>query len=47
MFFLYSLIYTLAFVLASPLFFLRKEKYAAGFARDWAIIPNSYEMNVR
>ena len=31
MFFLYSLFYTLAFILASPLLLLRREKYAAGF----------------
>jgi len=31
MFFLYSLLYTLAFVLMSPLFLLRRDKYAAGF----------------
>ena len=31
MFFLYSLFYTLAFILMSPLLLLRQEKYAAGF----------------
>jgi 3-deoxy-D-manno-octulosonic-acid transferase len=31
MFFLYSLFYTLAFILMSPLLLLRREKYAAGF----------------
>src|SRR5262245_59971706 len=31
MYFLYSLLYTLAFVLMSPLFLLRRSKYAAGF----------------
>ncbi|MGH7782822.1 MAG: 3-deoxy-D-manno-octulosonic acid transferase, partial [Candidatus Binatia bacterium] len=31
MYFLYSFLYSLAFVLISPIFLLRREKYAAGF----------------
>jgi len=39
MFFLYSLLYTLAFILASPLLLLRREKYAAGFSERLGNYP--------
>jgi 3-deoxy-D-manno-octulosonic-acid transferase len=39
MFLLYSLLYSLAFVLMLPLFILRREKYAAGFAQRFGHLP--------
>ncbi|MFN6963572.1 MAG: 3-deoxy-D-manno-octulosonic acid transferase [Pyrinomonadaceae bacterium] len=39
MFPLYSLLYTIAFVLMLPLFLLRREKYAAGFAQRLGKYP--------
>ena len=39
MHFLYSLLYTLAFILMSPLFLLRREKYAAGFKQRLGNYP--------
>ena len=39
MFVLYSLLLTLAFILMSPLFFLRRQKYAAGFTQRLGNYP--------
>src|SRR5580765_2526844 len=39
MYFFYSLLYTLAFILMSPLFLLRREKYAAGFREKLGNYP--------
>lgn len=39
MFFVYSLLLTIAFVLMSPLFFLRREKYASGFSQRLGNYP--------
>lgn len=39
MFFLYSLLFTLAFILMSPLFLLRQGKYAAGFWQRLGYLP--------
>lgn len=39
MFFLYSILYTLAFVLLSPMFVLRRNKYAAGFMQRFGSLP--------
>src|SRR5438067_7278953 len=39
MFFVYSLLYTLAFALMSPLFLLRRNKYAAGFWQRLGTFP--------
>ena len=39
MFFFYSLLYSLAFVLMLPLFILRREKYAAGFKQRLGKFP--------
>ena len=39
MYFFYSLLYTLAFVLMSPLFLLRRSKYAAGFSERLGNYP--------
>ena len=39
MFLLYSLLYSLAFVLMLPLFILRRQKYAAGFSQRLGRLP--------
>jgi 3-deoxy-D-manno-octulosonic-acid transferase len=39
MFFFYSLLLTLAFILMSPLFFMRREKYASGFTQRLGNYP--------
>jgi 3-deoxy-D-manno-octulosonic-acid transferase len=39
MYFLYSLLYTLAFVIMSPLFLLRRDKYSAGFSDRLGFYP--------
>jgi 3-deoxy-D-manno-octulosonic-acid transferase len=40
MFFLYSLLFTIAFILMSPLFLLRQGKYAAGFWQRLGRLPD-------
>jgi 3-deoxy-D-manno-octulosonic-acid transferase len=40
MFFLYSLLFTIAFILMSPLFLLRQGKYAAGFWQRLGRLPH-------
>lgn len=40
MFFLYSLIFTIAFLLMTPLFLLRQGKYAAGFWQRFGYLPD-------
>lgn len=40
MFFLYSLLFTIAFILMSPLFLLRQGKYAAGFWQRLGYLPD-------
>ena len=39
MFFFYSLLLTLAFIIMSPLFLLRRQKYAAGFRQRLGNYP--------
>ena len=46
MFFLYSLLYTLAFLVMSPLFLLRREKYASGFKQRLGNYPE-FEKDAR
>ncbi len=46
MFFVYSLLLTIAFLLMSPLFFLRREKYAAGFSQRLGNYPD-FELDER
>jgi len=41
MLFLYSLLYSVAFILMLPLFFLRRDKYAAGFRQRLGDYPDS------